>query len=281
MAELITIELSDIYVPERLREVDVPHAMIIADSIQRVGLINPISVRHTPAVKGNAKYALIAGAHRLEAARLSGLAAIDCIKFQSDAQQARILEIEENLKRNDLCALDRAIFVTEYRRIWEAENGAIQRGNPNLSNSANTAELEKDSALGSFMKSAMDRTGLSERSVRAYQRVGLNLDPNLRKKLNGTADADNLSLLTKLVDMGPEKQAGVVRALGAPDTDLKAAIAAASPEKPTLSDRDKIKSRLLDSWHRAHPKDREWFLNEIGASADVSKALASKKGEVK
>ena len=64
------IAITDIAVPERLRAVEEEHAIAIAQSIVEHGLINPITVRATPAAKGG-KYTLVAGAHRLRATVLN------------------------------------------------------------------------------------------------------------------------------------------------------------------------------------------------------------------
>ncbi|WP_375672252.1 MULTISPECIES: ParB/RepB/Spo0J family partition protein [unclassified Bartonella] len=127
MAQFQKLALDVIVVPERIRPVDDEHAKALAQSIVREGLMNPITVRHTPNAKeGN--YTLIAGAHRLRAAELLGYSDIDAVVVQADKDNAALLEVAENLFRNELSVIDRALFVQTYRELWEKKYGEIQRG---------------------------------------------------------------------------------------------------------------------------------------------------------
>ncbi|MBB5074093.1 ParB family chromosome partitioning protein [Bartonella callosciuri] len=127
MAQFQEIALDLIVVPERIRPVDDEHAKAFAQSMAREGLMNPITVRHTPNAKeGN--YTLIAGAHRLRAAELLGYSEIDAVVVQADKDNAALLEVAENLFRNELSVIDRALFVQTYRELWEKKYGEIKVG---------------------------------------------------------------------------------------------------------------------------------------------------------
>ncbi|WP_375651092.1 ParB/RepB/Spo0J family partition protein [Bartonella sp. OT172YNZD] len=127
MAQFQEIALDLIVVPERIRPVDDEHAKALAQSMAREGLMNPITVRHTPNAKeGN--YTLIAGAHRLRAAELLGYSEIDAVVVQADKDNAALLEVAENLFRNELSVIDRALFVQTYRELWEKKYGEIKVG---------------------------------------------------------------------------------------------------------------------------------------------------------
>ncbi|WP_208431542.1 ParB/RepB/Spo0J family partition protein [Bartonella doshiae] len=127
MAQFQKLALDVIVVPERIRPVDDEHAKALAQSMAREGLMNPITVRHTPNAKeGN--YTLIAGAHRLRAAELLGYSDIDAVVVQADKDNAALLEVAENLFRNELSVIDRALFVQTYRELWEKKFGEIKIG---------------------------------------------------------------------------------------------------------------------------------------------------------
>jgi ParB family chromosome partitioning protein len=278
MTELQTIKLADIHVPERLRKLDLANAMFIADSVKRQGLMHPITVRRTPRAKGG-KFTLVAGRHRMEAVYLNDLDEIDAFIVKADETGARLKEIEENLFRNDLSQLDRAVFVTEFRRLWEAEHGEINPKGGRPDNRDKLSQLSHDTPDknqtdmlslwsmsehgGSFIQTAAERLGIHERSVKRLQRVGLQLDPELRRKLTGRPEADNLSLLTKLVDLGPEKQAGVLRALESTKGDIKKAIAATQPAKKKPSAEERIWSTLISTWDRTNAATRKKFYAHI------------------
>ncbi|WP_254493643.1 ParB/RepB/Spo0J family partition protein [Bartonella sp. B1099] len=127
MARFQEIALDLIVVPERIRPVDDEHAKALAQSMAREGLMNPITVRHTPNAK-EGHYTLIAGAHRLRAAELLGYGAIDAVVVQADKENAALLEVAENLFRNELSVIDRALFVQTYRELWEKKYGEIKVG---------------------------------------------------------------------------------------------------------------------------------------------------------
>ncbi|WP_254493939.1 ParB/RepB/Spo0J family partition protein [Bartonella sp. B1099] len=127
MARFQEIALDLIVVPERIRPVDDEHAKALAQSMAREGLMNPITVRHTPNAK-EGHYTLIAGAHRLRAAELLGYSAIEAVVVQADKENAALLEVAENLFRNELSVIDRALFVQTYRELWEKKFGEIKVG---------------------------------------------------------------------------------------------------------------------------------------------------------
>ncbi|WP_273754004.1 ParB/RepB/Spo0J family partition protein [Bartonella sp. MM73XJBT.G] len=127
MAQFQKLALDVIVVPERIRPVDDEHAKALAQSMAREGLMNPITVRHTPNAK-ESNYTLIAGAHRLRAAELLDYSDIDAVVVQADKDNAALLEVAENLFRNELSVIDRALFVQIYRELWEKKYGEIQRG---------------------------------------------------------------------------------------------------------------------------------------------------------
>ena len=115
MAEIKMLPLDKIMVPERLRDVQEDHAFMIGQSIARIGLLNPITVRATP--RGQRPYTLVAGAHRLHGSGLAGLKEIATIVVKADQAEAQMVEIEENVFRNDLSKLDRAVCVHTLPRV--------------------------------------------------------------------------------------------------------------------------------------------------------------------
>ncbi|WP_455466203.1 ParB/RepB/Spo0J family partition protein [Bartonella sp. B39] len=263
MARFQEIALDLIVVPERIRPVDDEHAKALAQSMVREGLMNPITVRHTPNAKGG-NYTLIAGAHRLRAAELLGYREIDAVVVQADKDNAALLEVAENLFRNELSVIDRALFVQTYRELWEKKYGEIKRGgdgsnqykakkeqfgqvdriaqtNKDTPSDQNEVVFEGDrkskgnvyplpndgEQLGNvypFAKHVADRIGLSEESVRRLNRIAQHLQPELRAVLRGTALADNQAQLLKLAKMEPVAQRRVAIALQQVEGDLRRAV---------------------------------------------------------
>ncbi|MGE6741757.1 ParB N-terminal domain-containing protein [Allorhizobium pseudoryzae] len=278
MADFKRIPIDQIAIPERLRAVEQEHALAIAQSIVEHGLLNPITVRSTPAAnKGKTPYTLVAGAHRLRAVELNDDSEIDALVIEADGQEAQLVEIVENIFRNELSVMDRAIFVQSYRDIWEAKYGKIEPGRPG--NCANLAQLISDEAeTGSFSLHVAERMGFSRRKIERLNSIAQNLTPKLRERLRGTPAADNQSLLLNLSKRGPTEQSKI--AAGLSDTDLPSVLAALAPPKPkpTATDKqDAAKAELFAGWQKADAVTRSLFvmdrLIEMGADADLAKRV--------
>lgn len=106
-----------IRVDSRLRALDAQAVTRLADSIGRIGLQTPISVRWC--AEENADYAadLIAGLHRLEACKQLGLTSVPVAIHDGDDTAVRLWEIAENLHRAELTALERDEHIAEWLRL--------------------------------------------------------------------------------------------------------------------------------------------------------------------
>lgn len=277
MAEIKSLPLDKIMVPERLRLVEEDHALAIQASIVEHGLINPITVRATPAAAR--PYTLVAGAHRLRAIELLDEGEIEAIIVKADADEAVLVEITENLFRNELSALDRAMFVMSYREVWERKYGKIGAGRPN---SANLAQLMEDEAEQGFAVHVADRLGLSKRAIYRAQELATKLAPDLRLRLRGTAEADNQSLLLKLAKMEPQRQKLVATAY-AEHQDIKQAIDLTDTNakaKTVQTAQDELLDRLVSTWERADENTRAAFLKHIGAKIPTPREKLPTLGEL-
>ncbi|MBB2715597.1 UNVERIFIED_ORG: ParB family chromosome partitioning protein [Rhizobium etli] len=280
MAEFKRILISDIVIPERLRAVEEEHAIAIAQSIVEHGLINPITVRSTPNAKGG-KYTLVAGAHRIRAEQINEEPEIDAMIVEGDkAEAAQLIEITENLFRNELSVLDRAVFVQTYRDVWEGKYGKVEAGRPG--NRANLAQLLSDEAeAGSFSKHVADRMGISRRAVEYLNKIAQNVHPDVRAAVRGTPVADNQSALLKIAKMEPQKQRQAAIAFRA-EPDLKKALALVEPA-PKLSkaqiEQATLLSRLVTAWEDASEETRNQFLAHIGLGDEPDVLMAEIRSE--
>lgn len=266
MSEIQLINLSDIHIPERLREVDEEAAINISASIVEHGLIQPITVRKTP--NGKAKFTLVAGAHRLRAVEICEDHEIECLVTKADANEAILLEITENLFRNDLTKMDRAIFVQSYRDVWEQQHGEIKRGGDQSVNLALClTETISEEAQSGFAATCAERMGMSKRAVYRAQTIAKSLSPEIRKAIKGTSIEDNQSELLTLAEMEPTKQKQLASGLAENDYDLKRTIAildGTSIKKP--DPQQVLLGRLIDTFGRANPKTKKEFLAYIQKS---------------
>ena len=118
MVELI----SEIHVGKRRRPLNEVAVANITNSVRELGGIqNGITLRKGSVVVDGVTHdgvpILVAGLHRLEAARRLGHAEIPCRYVYCDEIDAELIEITENLHRNDLNALERAAQVAEWDRL--------------------------------------------------------------------------------------------------------------------------------------------------------------------
>jgi len=276
MAEFRTLELSDIVIPQRLRAVEEEHAIAIAQSMVEHGQLTPIAVRSTPAAKAG-PYTLVAGAHRMRAVALNGDGEIDAIVVQADQAEAQLMEITENLFRNDLSVIDRAVFVQTYREVWEQKHGVIRSGPRNQgqvgpNSSASIVDLIAQEAEAGFAQHVADRLGMSTRSAKRLNQIARHLHPDIRAALRGTPVADNQSALLKLSRLEPLKQRQAAIVFGAEGPDLKKALAAITEATPRVSRDDAAFNALASAWSRCSAPVRQRFLDEFGLST---------KGEVR
>ena len=292
MAKIETIALEDIAVPERLRAVDEDHALAIQTSIVQHGLINPITVRRTPNARGG-KFTLVAGAHRMRAVALNDETQIDAIIVEADRLTAVLMEVEENLFRNDLSALDRAISVHAYREVWEQKHGKITAGNPEFSNSGKLPQLAgggdqrgnlplcptdviAEEAARGFANYCAERMGLSEDQIKRANRIAQKLPADLKLRLQGTPIADNQSALLKLAKVPADKLANAAQVFDFVEGDFDRLMDALEP-KPKQSEAMKLFSRAIDTWGRMRPKGRLDFV--IQHRAEIEKLLAKLDAE--
>ncbi|MEH0069192.1 ParB N-terminal domain-containing protein [Pannonibacter sp. Pt2-lr] len=163
VAQSILIPVADIHIGERLRTVDADYVAMLAASIGDIGLMHPIEVG---AADRRGRYPLIAGAHRLAAYRNLTLTRFRRWWSASRVSDAQLREIDENLMRRELSALDRAVFLARRKEIWEAKNPAARHGGDRRSDQvANVGDLKSGDLIGRFTADVAEKLELSERSV--------------------------------------------------------------------------------------------------------------------
>lgn len=287
MAEFATLKLADIIVPPRLREVDEDQAQILSSQIAWQGLLNPITVRRTPpATKPYQPYTLIAGAHRRRAVELLNGTAIEAMIVEADAIDGMMLEVSENLIRNELTALERAVFVLAYREAWEKRYGQVKAGRPwQKNNRDNLSQLPTEGPVNiveavdgsNFYEVASARLGIHPKGIKRATRIATKIPAAIRGHLRGTEHADNQNFLLKLAGFGPERQAEISRAL-AQSPDIVRAIEVTDPAAQAKAQRngqDLLLDRLISTWARASESTRAKFL---GLLADAEKRKDARDG---
>ncbi len=165
----------------------------LMQSIQANGLLNPITL--------DQNFTLIAGLHRLTACKLLGFTEIECRVVNCvDSDQARLAEIDENLIRNELEALERAELWLERDQILErmglrarpGDNQYTQRGGESGSPPVRTTlELAREA-------------GYTDRTFQQGKQIARDIAPEVKKVIRGTSTAKSPKALLTVARAGSE-----------------------------------------------------------------------------
>lgn len=174
----------------------------LAESISQVGLLNPISV-----TANNGHFQLVTGWHRLEACRSLGWSAIPAVVNQDDDLLAALREIDENLKRSDLTALEQGEHLVARSEILEGLGlrAKIGQGRP-ATNGEESSPFLTTAAIAK-------EVGLDQRLAQQRMQVARNLADDVKDAIRDTPLADEKTELLTLARMDESEQREVVRKL--------------------------------------------------------------------
>jgi len=254
------IKVEDIEVEGRLRTVDPAWVEVIAGSMEQTGLRQPLVVRPHPHKKG--KYLLIAGAHRLAAARSLGWSEISADIQPLDDLSARLVEIDENLTRRELTALDRAIFITERKRIYEELHPETAHGGARKSKKTKAEIKSQDIATCSmfprFTEATAKATGFSERAVQLLCSLVNSLSPQAVELLRATSIADNQSALLTLAQEKPADQLALAKLIASGECAnlQQARMAQGLVHQSVRDEQARLWSQFLALWEKANTRTK-------------------------
>jgi ParB/RepB/Spo0J family partition protein len=118
------IALSDIHVREgRLRKLDPKLVDTLAESMREQGQLQPILLRN----RRNG-YELIYGRHRLEAAKKLKMRIRAEVNFNLNDDDMLLAEIDENLIRGELDALERSEHMVKRKELYERKHPETKAG---------------------------------------------------------------------------------------------------------------------------------------------------------
>ena len=136
--QIHSIRVEDIVIGERHRALSEDAVQRLASSMREIGLMQPISIRVVDEMELDGELTsgvpmLVAGAHRLAAAKSLGWSHIDCIEIDDDAIKAEMWEIAENLHRCDLSKEQRDQHIRRYAELIEARSAVSPQNAAKLS----------------------------------------------------------------------------------------------------------------------------------------------------
>lgn len=254
------VNLDFIKIGPRHRELREEQVSSLVQSIAKIGLQTPITVRQaTP----EDDMILVAGAHRLEACKRLFMDEIEAFVIENDDEEAaRMWEIAENLHRAELTALERDEHVSEWIQLAEKKRADL------ISSQVGT-KLKTDSNP----KGA----GRNEEGVRAAARE-LKIDKNdahRAVKVAGLSDEakdaaketgldDNRSALLDAAAKSEEQQADRIRQI-AREKEMRRQLRQQKPDDPA----ERQLKALHKAWDAADSDARARFLENIGVTSFV------------
>ncbi len=177
--EFVTeIAIADIQIKDRLRETNSAKVLLLKNSIEALGLMQPILVskirkdgilNHLPS---DPDYELVAGAHRLAACTELGMGDIQVKVVKGTKKELLEYQIMENLARNDLEVSDRAIFVAELKEIWDESERFLGGGGDRRSE-----KYLSNRQVADWSKIMAEETGWSHRTLERSYKIGKILTP--------------------------------------------------------------------------------------------------------
>ena len=193
--QLVELEISSIKVTTRLRATSQEKIVDLAASIRGVGLLHPITVSQ----KGE-KYLLLSGHHRLEACKSLGMQTIPATIKEGDELVEALVEVEENLVRSDLNAIQTAEHIVRREELLSALGQRSVRGDNRWKRSGLTTE-----DLARSM-------GVTKRAYQ-YKKSVSNLHPEVKDILGETIFSHNLMDMVTLAKETDEIQLEVANLL--------------------------------------------------------------------
>jgi len=194
--------IDEIIVREGRRDADNTKVTELAESISKIGLLNPVTI-----AKENV---LVAGLHRLMAAKRLGWTEIDVNVVDVDGLYAELAEIDENLIRNELHYMDRGKQLLRRKEIYEELYPETKQGNSqaigmNRAIGNNVSEIISPT----FVEDVADKLNVSKRTIETELQIAKNILPEVQEVIK-EKDIPKTQAL-KIARMEPEQQVKVAQ----------------------------------------------------------------------
>ncbi|MEQ8585124.1 MAG: ParB N-terminal domain-containing protein [Thalassobaculaceae bacterium] len=266
------VPIAHILVGERARAVDPDWVRLFASSMRVIGQCQPIVLR--PGARPDL-YWLVAGEHRLEAAKLNGGETVFAEIRECTDEEAKQIEVDENLIRNQMSVLEISVALhadkERYLALFpDTKNGA--------KGGRGAQQFENDKL--SFSKTKADKTGLSRRTIERFSKIGESLTPELRNALSAHPIADNQAQLLKLAKLPPETRTQAVGLLTRAEEPVATVQDAVSiiEKRPAPKQRPAYQKQydtLYRAFHGANAKAKRMFLEQLLAEGELDAVIAT------
>lgn len=220
-----SVHVVRVKIGSRMRRVDRKKVKAMADSITEIGLLNPISVSQI-----GDEYLLVAGRHRLEAAKLLGWDKVPAVVVELDDVDRLLAEIDENLIRNELSDLERSEHLAERKRLYLLKHPETKRGGaPGLPGGGKA----KTEMISSFAQDAAEKIGVTDRSIRQDVQIAESIPEDVRDAIRDTPIAESKTDLLDIARLPEEAQRDVIDTADLTSkASVREAVAKHKPRKP-------------------------------------------------
>jgi len=235
------IPIDKIEVREGRRQLD--DVTYLAESINILGLLNPITV-----TKNKENYKLVTGNHRFEACKLLNHKTITAVVVTYDDIDTELAEIDENLIRFELTALERGEHTARRKELYEMKYPETKHGGTpgDIGGGRGKAPIKDNNMLPliSFTADTAAKTKKSKMTVSRYAKIGKDIAKKNRDKLRNSNIANNEKELLKIARMKKAEQDKVSKKISGGAKNVQEAISQIKAEerKPP----EKIDSNLYE-----------------------------------
>jgi hypothetical protein len=176
----------------------------LQQSVQRSGLLNPITVR-----ADDSGWILVCGYHRLLSCKSLGWSAIPALVKDYDPLDAELAEIDENLQHHSLTILEQGEHLVRRSEILRQMGLRAERGNNQHT------EVGPANVAGPPMttKAIAEQVGLGERTARMRVEIVMRLPREIRDAIRSTGVANSQTDLLTLGRLDTEEQERVAEAI--------------------------------------------------------------------
>ncbi|MFE3838852.1 ParB/RepB/Spo0J family partition protein [Pseudogemmobacter sonorensis] len=257
--------VAEVIIGDRLRPVSEAGVESLIASIRQTGVMkDAIHVRK----KKDGKLVLIAGAHRLEAARRLGWEYVE-VKIWTDVTDdwSRLMEVDDNLAGAEMNALDTAVFLAERKRLYEKLHPETRADA--FHGNRHTGKLASD--IVSFASSTAEKFGLSKRQIERIVAAGSALTRDEVRNLRAAPAPVTLKDLTEIARI-PEDHDRAMVVLKLAGGNAKSASAARRQleteegRAPTVDPMKQSEAEfraIAAAWKRAGAAARRRFIAEV------------------
>lgn len=282
LLQIDQVAVADVDATGRLRPVSEAAVESLIQSITELGVMkDAVHVRK----RKDGRLVLIAGAHRLEAARRLGWETIPAkVWTEVTDDWSRLMEVDDNIAGAELNPLDTAVFLATRKAVYERlhpETKAVT-GAQLVAKRWDTADMM---SVVSFAKATAEKFGMTERHVRRLVSAGSKLGPNEVRQLREAPRAVGLKDLMEIAKIGDSVErydvvdmlaAGRAKSAG----EARRLRAQAASGTPVVA-KDPVEAgfnKLFDAWSRAPMAAKRRFVDEF--DEELARLLSDKADDI-